>query len=623
LSAKELHSRTKNKGFWVKFTLCNPFFFLISYEKGLMRNLYAVALLLLTTPAFSQSILIKGKVRADDESNLPGVTVVLKGSSMATSTDQKGDFSLTAPRLPATLVFTAVGYKTKQLVVKKTDSAKFLAVVMYAANISLEEVVVVGYGTSRKRSVAGSTPVLEGKVAGVSVTSRSKARADDSYKPVSPANGRSKVLTAGELSDFKKWKLWEGYSNEEFKDHSEHWGIRPVNRYCVQIQNSEHKAIAGEKVYLVNLFTRDTAWRAVTDNTGKAELWANLAGTDEDLTRYSIVCGNQSLRYPTVFENGINRLTLNKECGRANSADIAFVVDATGSMGDEIRYLQEELQDVIANIADKNKGITLRTGSVFYRDKTDDYVTRALDFQTDPSSLISFIKNQSAGGGGDFPEAVDEALTVALNKLQWDKNARAKILFLVLDAPPHDDATEKMKKLMIQAAAMGVRIVPVVCSGIDKSTEYLMRSIALTTNGSYIFLTDDSGVGNKHIKPTTDNFTVELLNDIIQRVIGEMVFMAPCDSKEKITEPANPDNNHTNVVVYPNPSAGRININSPGKIEELYITDFTGKILERINTGGKLQTWQTDLSNYPSGTYLVRYFTEKKGWGVKKVLLIK
>src|SRR5690606_13481740 len=108
------------------------------------------------------------------------------------------------------------------------------------------------------------------------------------------------------------------------------------------------------------------------------------------------------------------------------------------SMGDEIKYLQEELQDVIANIAARNQDLHLRTGSVFYRDHSDEYVTRVQDFGSDVSSLINFIKKQHAAGGGDFPEAVDDALDAALNKMQWDKNAQAKILFLVLDAPPHD-----------------------------------------------------------------------------------------------------------------------------------------------------------------------------------------
>ena len=569
-----------------------------------MRFFYAAAIMLLAVHAisFSPTITISGQVRSEEDSAFPGVTVVVKGTSFSTATDQKGNFSISVPKLPATLVFSTIGYETKELVVKKADSSKELSIRLNPSKELLEEVVVVGYGVSRKMDLTGSvSTVSEGKVAGLRASKTMRVRGAASpgkrTKDLStgyfkqsgdrPTGGFSKVLTAGELSDFKKWELWGGYSKDEFKQYSLHWGISPVTRYCLQVQNRDRRAIAGEKAFLINLATKDTVWRAVTDNTGKAELWANFIATETSQSNYAIVCGDQTLRFPTSFDNGINRITLVKECTTANTADIAFVVDATGSMGDEIHYLREELQDVIANISAKNKDIKLRTASVFYRDHTDEYVTRSIDFQNDPSSLIGFIKNQSANGGGDFPEAVDDALTVALDSLHWDNGARAKIIFLILDAPPHDKAKEKMKTLMVQAASIGVRIVPVVCSGIDKSTEYLMRSIALATNGSYVFLTDDSGVGDKHIKPTTDNFTVELLNDLIQRLIAEMIFMMACDGKVEKTEDA--DNNVAKVSVYPNPSVGRINIRSSQKIKELYIADFAGKILERLNAGGKAQ----------------------------------
>jgi hypothetical protein len=337
---------------------------------------------------------------------------------------------------------------------------------------------------------------------------------------------------------------------------------------------------------------------------------------------YIIVCRKETLRYPTTFENGINRITLKASCVHSNIADIAFVVDATGSMGDEIKYLQDELNDVIANTAARNKDLNLRIGSVFYRDRREEYLTRFIDFQNDPAPLMAFIKEQSARGGGDYPEAVEDALTTALDSMHWDSDARAKIIFLILDAPPHDEAKVRMLALMRQAAAMGVRIVPVVCSGVDKSTEYLMRSLALATNGSYVFLTDDSGVGDEHIKPTTDDFKVELLNNLLLRVIAEMVYMEPCNDREKQEVPVISDN-HAKVSVYPNPTTGNIRIKTDDTIKEMYITDFTGKILERINTNLKTKFWQVDLSKYPSGTYLIRYFTEQKGWGAQKVLLLK
>lgn len=82
-------------------------------------------------------------------------------------------------------------------------------------------------------------------------------------------------------------------------------------------------------------------------------------------------------------------------------------------------------------------------------------------------------------------------------------------------------------------------------------------------------------------------------------------------------------NNHAKVVVYPNPSQGRIQIKTNEVIKELYLTDFTGKMLEKSDAGFKTQVWQIDLSKYPSGTYLIRYFTEQKRWGTTKVSLMK
>ncbi|MBQ4165009.1 MAG: hypothetical protein IJD85_01645, partial [Oscillospiraceae bacterium] len=67
----------------------------------------------------------------------------------------------------------------------------------------------------------------------------------------------------------------------------------------------------------------------------------------------------------------------------------------------------------------------------------------------------------------------------------------------------------------------GIRIIPVASSGIDKTTEYLLRTMAFRTGGTYTFLTDDSGIGGGHIEPTIGDYEVEKLNDLMVRVIGE------------------------------------------------------------------------------------------------------
>ena len=176
---------------------------------------------------------------------------------------------------------------------------------------------------------------------------------------------------------------------------------------------------------------------------------------------------------------------------------------------------------------------------------------------------------------------------------------------------------------MIQkASAKGVRIVPVVCSGADKSTEFIMRSLALATNGDYVFLTDESAIGLPHIKPTTDVFNVEFLNSLLQRIIRQMVFASKCSEQTVVENSKNTPVNIEKIKIYPNPTQGNITIESKKHLKEIYITDFTGKILMRIETGDKQNKWNVSLSAYPNATYLVKYITDDDQWGAEKVVLI-
>ena len=66
-----------------------------------------------------------------------------------------------------------------------------------------------------------------------------------------------------------------------------------------------------------------------------------------------------------------------------------------------------------------------------------------------------------------------------------------------------------------------MRIIPVAASGVDKETEFLLRFLDVATGGTYVFLTDDSGIGGSHIEPTVGPYEVELLNDLLVRLIDE------------------------------------------------------------------------------------------------------
>ena len=202
---------------------------------------------------------------------------------------------------------------------------------------------------------------------------------------------------------------------------------------------------------------------------------------------------------------------------------IAFIVDATGSMGDEIRYLQSDLVSLLSSVREEHPNYRIETGFVFYRDQEDEYLTRHLNFSNDVNLQVDWLNEQEANGGGDYPEAVEAGLNTGLTNLSWSTAPGSRLAFLILDAPPHDDdqTMDRYRDLVAEYRAQGIRIIPVAASGVDLSTELLLRLTAIATNGTYTFLTDDSGVGNPHLEPSVGEFEVEYLHDLLVRLIGE------------------------------------------------------------------------------------------------------
>lgn len=123
--------------------------------KLLENNLIVVV----TNSPLPQDIRITGKITGDNGEPLSGVTVSVKGATVATSTDNNGNFTITAPE-KGTLVFTYVGYQTKEVAV---NSQSVVNVNLSAATRALDEVVVIGYGQATKRDLTGSIVKIEGK----------------------------------------------------------------------------------------------------------------------------------------------------------------------------------------------------------------------------------------------------------------------------------------------------------------------------------------------------------------------------------------------------------------------------------------------------------------------------
>ncbi len=200
--------------------------------------------------------------------------------------------------------------------------------------------------------------------------------------------------------------------------------------------------------------------------------------------------------------------------------DIMFVIDTTGSMGDELGYLQTELTSIINAIPYDNSLINI--GMTFYRDIGDEYVVNAHGFTNGVQSAQRTLNDATYAGGGDYPEAMDQALQLAVNA-QWSNNS-TRMLFLIADAPPHADKMRATWEAAAQARQNNIHIVPVAASGVGSDAEYLMRSIAAFTNSRYLFLTDDSGFGNPHAEPDVDCYVVTHLDNLMIRVMNSLIF---------------------------------------------------------------------------------------------------
>lgn len=250
----------------------------------------------------------------------------------------------------------------------------------------------------------------------------------------------------------------------------------------------------------------------VWDDNGNYDFWHAYA------LRFSDERGADFAMF-TPAELDVARADASGEQRPRAELDVQLVLDTTGSMGDELSYLQSEFDSIATQVRTKFPNVTPRWSLVVYRDHGDQYVTRGFDFTSDTDRFRASLRAQSASGGGDTPEAVVEGLGVGLAQ-QWRGGASvAKIAFWVADAPAHPGEGQKLAKVIRLAKDKGVHIYPVASSDADDAAEYQMRSAAQMTAGRYVFLTNDSGIGNAHAEPHIPCYNVSRLDHAIVRMI--------------------------------------------------------------------------------------------------------
>jgi TonB-linked SusC/RagA family outer membrane protein len=266
-----------------------------------MKRILTISVLVLScfffvNTSFAQNAAVKGKVTdAATGETLIGVSVLVKGTSTGAQTDVNGAFTLSAPG-NATLVFTYIGYTTQEIPVNNQTT---LAVKLNPESRELQQVVVIGYGTQKKRDVTGSvasvngdqltkqpvqtpTQALQGKVAGVQVISSGQPNSN----PILRIRGTGSVLAGANplyvvdgvlTDDIRNVNNADIVSIDVLKDASAAiYGVRAANGVVI-ITTKRGKAGPAVVSYDANVGFREVANQILLANRQQYVDYLNVA----------------------------------------------------------------------------------------------------------------------------------------------------------------------------------------------------------------------------------------------------------------------------------------------------------------------------------------------------------
>jgi uncharacterized protein YegL len=177
--------------------------------------------------------------------------------------------------------------------------------------------------------------------------------------------------------------------------------------------------------------------------------------------------------------------------------EMVFVLDTTGSMGGLIDGAKQRVWGIINEVMQTPAHPNVRVGLIAYRDHGDAYVTQVLPLTNDLDKVYTTLMEYRADGGGDGPEDVRQALSDGVRKAGWSKAAAgtAQIVFLVGDAPPHDDYVQEPDTLDTTAEAVKAgMVVNTIQCGAEGQTQQVWQQIARRGEGQYFAIAQDGGV---------------------------------------------------------------------------------------------------------------------------------
>ena len=335
-------------------------------------------------------------------------------------------------------------------------------------------------------------------------------------------------VTAGMVDDNADFSEYLAFRARTQVQHRE----RDVReRYLLEVKARD--GTAGHDVEVMVRSDQGAAMWARTDTAGR--VWIHPDAFDPaHAGRYEVVARSGNELISTTLTRGQKsslELRFQAVAQRVANAraqlDLVFLVDATGSMGDEIDKLRGSLQTIVQQISSLPSRPDLCLGLVAYRDKGDEFLIKSHDLSNNVQGFQGALNQLRADGGGDYPEAMNEAFDDTVQNISWRGNGATRLVVLLADAPPHLDYNgPQYDNTMVAALGKGIKVFSVGASSLDKQGEYIQRQIAQYTGGRFVFLTYENAsrpgeAPGRETSHDVHNYSVETLDKLIVRLVSQ------------------------------------------------------------------------------------------------------
>ncbi len=359
-----------------------------------------------------------------------------------------------------------------------------------------------------------------------------KPSSDKAVKP-RPAPPQSGGLKAGFADDNQQFNYFLNFLNQ-YNASVDHYRYDISERIHLILEDSDGKSLPNIEVKIFDRKKGRVLDEGRTFADGSFFFYPSEVAA-KDKTFYVGYSVDNVYSTVIVKRNGPRTIHLQtdkpRELDSRVPVDIVFILDTTGSMGEEIKRLIATIDMIHMNLMALSNQTLIRFGMVLYRDKDDKYRTKVIPLTADLDSFRASLESVRAGGGGDTPEDLQSALKKTMRDVQWNEDG-LRLGFVITDASAHLDYGQRYTYISaaLEAKKMGIKLFTVGTGGLDIRGEYVLRQISQLSYAKYLFLTygkesgeNKGGMAGSVSHHTGSNYQTDKLEAIIMRLAKEEI----------------------------------------------------------------------------------------------------